>query len=108
MRPPRWLLLLLLLLPAFSAHSQGFGTFGEVPLTDLLEVVVLEGELLAIDANGGGQLSQQLHLSEEVVWTGAQGRIGLVIFALALAVEGAGSAPPLLHHAGRYRGLSAG
>jgi flavin reductase (DIM6/NTAB) family NADH-FMN oxidoreductase RutF len=32
----------------------------------------------------------------------------LVIFGQALAVEGEGSAAPLLHHAGRYRGLAAG
>ena len=32
----------------------------------------------------------------------------LVIFGQALAVEGEGTAPPLLHHAGRYRGLTAG
>jgi hypothetical protein len=73
----------MLLLLAFAlpppTYAQGFGTLDAVPLTDLLEVVVLEGEILAIDANGGGQLSEELHLHEEVVWTGAQGSIGLVI-----------------------------
>ena len=32
----------------------------------------------------------------------------LLIFGQALAVEGEGTSVPLLHHAGRYRGLSAG
>jgi hypothetical protein len=73
------LLFALALALAPPTHAQPFGVLDEVPLTDLLEIVVLEGELLAIDANGGGQLSQELHLHEEVVWTGAQGSIGLVI-----------------------------
>jgi hypothetical protein len=79
MRPLRSSLLLLAFALAPQTYAQGFGTLDAVPLTDLLEVVVLEGEILAIDANGGGQLSEELHLHEEVVWTGAQGSIGLVI-----------------------------
>jgi hypothetical protein len=85
----------MLCLFAFAVSSpslaQGFGSFDEVPLTDLLEVVVLEGEILALDANGGGQLSQKLHLHEEVVWTGARGSIGLVITSERLLAVSLGS-----------------
>ncbi|MDH3213306.1 MAG: hypothetical protein OEM05_12545 [Myxococcales bacterium] len=75
----RSLALLLLLALAAPSHAQGLDDFDAVPLTDVLEVIVLEGEILAIDANGGGQLSEDLHLAEEVLWTGARGRIGVVI-----------------------------
>ena len=95
MRPPRSTLLLLLCLAPLlpnPLHAQGFGSFDEVPLTDLLEVLVLEGEVLAIDASGGGQLSQALHLQEEVLWTGARGRIGLVITSERLLAVSLGSA----------------
>ena len=74
-------LLLPLLLLAFLWPATGSAQLfvDEVPLTDLLEIVVLEGEILAIDANGGGRVSQELHLKEEVLWSGSRGRIGAVI-----------------------------
>jgi hypothetical protein len=79
MKRVRSLPLLLLLALADPSHAQRRDDFDEVPLTDVIEVIVLEGEILAIDANGGNQLSEWLHLEEEVLWTGARGRIGAVI-----------------------------
>jgi hypothetical protein len=52
---------------------------GEVPLTDVLAIVVAQRTLLAIDALGGGQTSEKLRLTEEVLWTGSRGRVGIAI-----------------------------
>ncbi|MGB6363836.1 MAG: hypothetical protein WBG64_14305, partial [Thermoanaerobaculia bacterium] len=38
----------------------------EVPLADLLEVLVLDRQLVAIDARGGGQKATPLRLDERV------------------------------------------
>jgi hypothetical protein len=64
----------------------------EVPLTDLLEILVLERELVAVDAAGGGQTVVALNLGERVLWSGARGKVGVVLTdqrALAVAVESA-------------------
>ena len=52
---------------------------GEVPLTDVLAVVVVQRQVLAIDARGGGQTSEKLRLNEEVLWTGSRGVIGVAL-----------------------------
>lgn len=49
------------------------------PLLDLLEIVVLPREILAVDAGGGGQIEEQLLLGERVLWSDSQGRIGVVV-----------------------------
>ena len=51
----------------------------EVPLADLLEVLVLDRQLLAIDARGGGQKAKPLRLAERVSWTGARGKVGVAL-----------------------------
>jgi len=51
----------------------------EIPLEDLVEVVVLDREVLAIDARGGGQIVERLALSESVLWTGSRGAVGVVL-----------------------------
>jgi hypothetical protein len=64
----------------------------EVPLTDLLEILVLERELVAVDAASGGETAVMLHLGEQVVWSGARGRVGVVLTdqrALAVSVDSA-------------------
>lgn len=65
----------------------------EVPLADVLEILELDRELLAIDARGGGQLELRLRLGERVAWKATRGRVGMVLTdqrVLAVAV-GSGS-----------------
>lgn len=52
---------------------------GEVPLADVLEVLVIDRDVLAIDAAGGGQTVVRLRLGESVSWRGARGKVGVVI-----------------------------
>lgn len=70
------------LLWVLPAGAQGLSERGEgdpFPLVDLLEIVVLQRELLAIDANGGGQNEERLLRGEQVRWTGSRGRVGVVL-----------------------------
>jgi len=68
---------------ALPAGAQGpFAERGEgdpFPLVDLLEIVVLQREILAVDAGGGGQIEERLLRGEQVRWSGSQGRIGVVL-----------------------------
>lgn len=50
----------------------------EIPLADSLEVLILDRQLVAIDARSGGQLEESLRLGERVVWSGSRGRVGVV------------------------------
>ena len=43
----------------------------------MLEILVVDRELLAIDAAGGGQTVTRLRLNETVLWKGARGKIDL-------------------------------
>ncbi len=70
---------LLLAMVALSAPARAQDVPGEVPLADVLEVLVVDRELLAIDAAGGGQTVARLRLDEAVVWKGARGKVGVVI-----------------------------
>jgi len=70
---------LLLALTAVSAPARAQIGFGEVPLADVLEILVVDRELLAIDATSGGQTVERLRLDESVVWKGSRGKIGVVI-----------------------------
>ena len=51
----------------------------EIPLADILEIVVLERQLLAIDANGGGQTTAKLEIGESVLWYQSRGKVGVVL-----------------------------
>ncbi len=51
----------------------------EIPLADVLEVLVLDRHLVAIDAEGGGQTAVKLRLNENVLWTGSRGKVGVGI-----------------------------
>jgi hypothetical protein len=67
-------------------------SFDEVPLADLLEILILERELVALDAASGGQTTVALHLGEQVMWSGARGKVGVVLTdqrVLAVAVDSA-------------------
>lgn len=65
-------LLLLGLAPAAAAREAS-------PLEPLLEVQVLGRELIAIDAEGGGQRTARLERDEQVLFTRSQGRVGVVV-----------------------------
>jgi hypothetical protein len=51
----------------------------QVPLEDLLEILLLERQVVAIDAEGGGQTTAELRLKERVVWSGTRGVVGVVL-----------------------------
>jgi len=51
----------------------------EVPLSDLIEMVVMEDEILGVDAESGGSSVVRRRISESVLWTGVRGRVGVVI-----------------------------
>lgn len=78
MSPHRCSLRTLLALVALLAAPAG-AQRGEVPLADVLQIVVLEREVLAIDAESGGSRSEDLEISERVLWYGARGRVGVVL-----------------------------
>ena len=66
---------MLLLLAAVAAQAQ---RADEISLADSLEVLVLDRQLVAIDAQSGGQLEERLRLGEQVLWSGSRGRVGVV------------------------------
>ena len=70
---------LLLVLAAFSAPARAQSVPGEVPLADVLDILVVDRDLLAIDAAGGGQTVARLRLDETVLWKGARGKVGVII-----------------------------
>jgi len=63
-----------------------------LPLGDLIEIVALDGELLAIDAHGGGTTRVRLRLGERVLWRRVKGLVGVAITdqrVLAVATDSA-------------------
>ncbi len=77
----------LLLLGSVAAAQ----VFDEVPLADVLEILELDGRLLAIDAQGGGQLELRLRLDEHVAWKATRGRVGMVLTDQRILAVGVGS-----------------
>lgn len=67
---------LLLCAAVGPAHAQSDPT---VPLADLIEVLVIGRELVAVDAGSGGRLQERLNVGEELLWTGARGAIGVAL-----------------------------
>ena len=65
-----------MLLAASGALAQGLE--GAVPLTDLLEIELIDRQAVALYANGG-QVSERLRLNEKVLWSGSRGVVGVVI-----------------------------
>jgi hypothetical protein len=70
---------LLLAMATVTAPARAQIVPGEVPLADVLEILVVDRELLAIDAAGGGQTVARLRLNETVLWKGARGKVGVII-----------------------------
>lgn len=63
----------------------------EVPLEDLLELVLLEHQIVAIDAEGGGQTTVNLELGEKVLWSRSRGVVGVVLTDRRVLAVGTGS-----------------
>ncbi|MDH3518968.1 MAG: hypothetical protein OEM49_00800 [Myxococcales bacterium] len=94
MRKRRSILALTLLLGvAGGAGGQILAPpLGEVPLADVLEILQLERELIAVDGARGAQASVALHLGERVLWSGSRGRVGLVLTDQRILAVAVGSA----------------
>jgi hypothetical protein len=60
------------------AHAQHTRA-DQVPLGELIEIVVMDDEILAVDAESGGSSVVRRRLAESVLWTGTRGRVGVVI-----------------------------
>jgi hypothetical protein len=82
---------LLLLAPLLACALPASAQPRDVPLVDVLQVLVREREVLAIDAESGGQLEEDLHLGERVLWHGSRGRVGVVLTDQRLLAAGVGS-----------------
>jgi hypothetical protein len=67
-------------------------TPSEIPLAEVLEVLLLDRELVAIDAGRGGQLSERLQIGESVLWYGARGKVGIAITTRRILSAATGSA----------------
>jgi hypothetical protein len=76
---PRFHALALVALLALVAPRGGAELPSEVPLADVLDVLVLDRDLLAVDAASGAQVQEPLRLGEQVLWTGSRGRIGVAL-----------------------------
>ncbi len=75
-------------------------TKGQTPLADLLQIVVLKQEIVAIAAAGGGQRSQALELGERVLWHKSRGAVGVALTDQRVLAVAAHSAA---WQAARYR-----
>ena len=76
-------LALLLAAPALAELRAG-----EVPIEDVLELIELDRELLAIDAESGGETRVALERGEEVIWKRSRGKVGVVATDRRLLVVG--------------------
>lgn len=74
------------------AESPARGQPDAVPLEDLLDLVELEHQILAVDAEHGGQISVDLELGEKIVWSRSRGKVGVVLTDRRVLAVGTGSA----------------
>jgi hypothetical protein len=75
---------------AASAGAADLRAPGETPLADVLQLVVLEREIVAIDGLSGSDLRQPLERGERVLLAESRGRVGIVLTdrrLLAVAVR---------------------
>ncbi len=87
-RRPAWIPLLLLLLlaaPALPAPP------GETPIEDVLQIVALDRELIAIDGASGHELSLRLEIGERLIGRHTRGRVGVVVTDRRILAVGVGS-----------------
>jgi hypothetical protein len=83
-------LLLVSLAAGVGAAAQLPGD--EVPLADVLEVLLVDRDLLAVDARTGGQKALRLRLEETLLWKGSQGRVGVAFTDQRILAVASGSA----------------
>ncbi|GEM_PF-2434814 len=79
---PMWLVTVSLIVVSVSLLSTSAfaqNTVGQSPLNNLIDVLVIDRELLAFDALGNRNFRARLRLDEEVIWSDAQGQVGVVI-----------------------------
>jgi hypothetical protein len=88
----RWLLLppAFLLLGPVAIAEVGEPRRDQVPLADLIEIVILEHQLLAVDATSG-DIGVELLLGENVLWRATRGRVGVVLTDERLLAVATGS-----------------
>lgn len=91
MRPSGLLLAIGLALLAVPAATPADRGLPQSPLADLLEVIVLEREVLALDAESGGQTREALEIGERVLWQGSRGRVAMVLTNRRVLAVGVGS-----------------
>ena len=92
----RWMLLLAVALlappgPGAGRAADAVPGLDEVPLSQLLEIVVAGRDLLAFDARAGGQITERLRLDERVLWQGSRGQVGAVLTDQRILAVGVGS-----------------
>lgn len=74
---------------ATPAGAQGWVGDDRIPLGELVEIVVLDDEILAIDAEGGGTVAVKRRLGEQVLWQGTRGLLGVVLTSARVLGVGA-------------------
>lgn len=52
---------------------------GETPIEDVLQILLVDRELLAIDGESGHELALRLEIGEQVAMTRSRGRVGVVV-----------------------------
>lgn len=77
---------------AGPGRGQVRATPDEVPLADVLAILQIDRDLVAVDARSGGQLAVRLRLPEEVLWTGSRGRVGVAFTDQRILAVATGSA----------------
>jgi hypothetical protein len=69
----------LLVFALFETAVLAQGILVPSPLNNFIDVLVVDRELLAFDALGTKNFRTRLELNEEVIWSDAQGLVGVVI-----------------------------
>jgi hypothetical protein len=64
----------------------------DVPLADLLQIIVRPRELLAIDGSRGSQRVERLEKGESIAWHATRGRVGVVLTDRRVLAVATGSA----------------
>jgi len=62
-----------------AVWAQGFGGRGELPLEDLLQIILIDRNLRALDARGGSGPTERLEIGEELLYSESRGRVGVAI-----------------------------
>jgi hypothetical protein len=74
-----WLVAVALALAASPVEAQRRRAPGETPFADVLQVILLDRELVAVDGLAGAETRVDLERGERVLWTDARGRVGLAV-----------------------------